>query len=63
MHQFTDLERQRLKKLEWLREQGVDPYPHRVERTHTIAEAITTYQSAEEGQEHPRYGQEQLCAH
>ncbi len=51
MHEFSNLEQQRLAKLEWLREQGVDPYPRRVERTHTIAEAIATYQSAEEDQE------------
>jgi lysyl-tRNA synthetase class 2 len=51
MHEFSNLEQQRLAKLEWLREQGVDPYPRRVERTHTIAEAIVTYQSAEEDQE------------
>ncbi len=51
MHAFTDLEGQRLKKLEWLREQGVDPYPHRAERTHTIAEALAAYQSAHGGQE------------
>jgi lysyl-tRNA synthetase class 2 len=50
MCEFTDLERQRLKKLEWLREQGIDPYPHRVERTHSIAEAVAAYQSASEGQ-------------
>jgi len=51
MREFSNLERQRLEKLEWLREQGVDPYPHRVERTHTIAEAIAAYQSAAEGAE------------
>jgi lysyl-tRNA synthetase class 2 len=51
MHAFTDLEGQRLKKLEWLREHGVDPYPHRAERTHTIAEALAAYQSAHGGQE------------
>jgi lysyl-tRNA synthetase class 2 len=51
MREFSNLERQRLEKLEWLREQGVDPYPHRVERTHSIAEAIAAYQSAGEGTE------------
>jgi lysyl-tRNA synthetase class 2 len=51
MHEFSNLEQQRLAKLEWLREQGVDPYPRRVERTHTIAEATATYQSTEEDQE------------
>ena len=51
MREYSNLERQRLEKLEWLREQGVDPYPHRVERTHSIAEAIAAYQSAGEGTE------------
>jgi lysyl-tRNA synthetase class 2 len=47
MHEYSNLEQQRLEKLEWLREQGVDPYPRRVERTHTIAQAIAAYESAE----------------
>lgn len=51
MPDYSKLEQQRLAKLEWLREQGVDPYPHRVERTHTIAEAIRDYQTAKETQE------------
>ena len=49
MREISHLERQRLAKLEWLREHGVDAYPHRVERTHTIAEAIAAFESAEEG--------------
>jgi lysyl-tRNA synthetase class 2 len=48
MPEFTNLERQRLDKLEWLREQGIDPYPRRTERSHTIAEAIAAYQSTGE---------------
>jgi lysyl-tRNA synthetase class 2 len=51
MQEFTKLEQQRLEKLEWLREQGVEPYPHRVERSHTIAEAIAAYESLGEGEE------------
>jgi lysyl-tRNA synthetase class 2 len=51
MREFTDLEQQRLDKLGWLREQGTDPYPRRVERTHTIAEAIAVYEAAGEDQE------------
>lgn len=51
MGEFTSLERRRLEKLAWLREQGIDPYPRRVERTHTIAEAIAAYQAVDEGQE------------
>src|SRR2546429_180394 len=30
----------RLQRLHALREQGLDPYPHTVERTHTIADAL-----------------------
>ena len=48
MREFTHLEEQRLKKLDWLREQGIDPYPHRVERSHTVAEAIAAYEAAGE---------------
>jgi lysyl-tRNA synthetase class 2 len=48
MQEFNNLEKQRLAKLEWLREQGVDPYPRRVERTHTIAEAIAAFESEED---------------
>lgn len=44
MWQPTDLEQQRLEKLARLREQGVDPYPPRVERTHTTAQAISAFE-------------------
>jgi lysyl-tRNA synthetase class 2 len=51
----NNVERERLEKLRRIRAQGIDPYPHRVERTHTIAEAIADYETAEstmsEGQE------------
>ena len=36
---LNDQEQARLHKLALLRKQGLDPYPARVERTHTIAEA------------------------
>jgi lysyl-tRNA synthetase class 2 len=39
---------QRLEKLEQLQEQGVEPYPARVERTHTTAEALALFQEEEE---------------
>jgi len=42
-----ELERQRVEKLERLRARGVDPYPHRVRRTHTIAEALAALKAAE----------------
>ena len=44
---LTDLERQRVEKLERLREAGFEPYPRRVERTHTIAEALEALEQAE----------------
>ncbi|HSM57699.1 MAG TPA: lysine--tRNA ligase [Candidatus Sulfomarinibacteraceae bacterium] len=47
----TRLEEQRLEKLERLREQGINPYPARAERTHTIAQALTTFEQTEAGAE------------
>jgi len=53
--EFTELERQRVEKLERLRAQGVEPYPPRVKRTHTIAEAIAALEAVETaGEEGPR---------
>lgn len=45
--ELTELERQRVEKLGRLRARGVEPYPHRVKRTHTIAEAIAALEAAE----------------
>jgi len=47
--ELNDLERQRLEKLERLRERGWDPYPARVGRTHTAAEAIAAWEAGGEG--------------
>ncbi|MFQ5857763.1 MAG: lysine--tRNA ligase [Anaerolineae bacterium] len=44
---FTKLQQVRLEKLERIREQGIDPYPPRVERTHAAAEALELFQAAE----------------
>ncbi len=44
---YTPLEQTRLEKLNRLRAQGVEPYPHRVERTHTSAQAIAAYEAVE----------------
>jgi lysyl-tRNA synthetase class 2 len=44
---FSDLELERLKKLERLRARGIDPYPARVERTHTNQQAIDAFNAAE----------------
>ncbi len=37
--EFNDLELERLKKLQHLRERGIEPYPARVTRTHTNRQA------------------------
>ena len=50
----TPLEEKRLEKLAELREAGIEPYPLRVERTHTSAEAIAAFAKAEsEGEDVP----------
>ncbi len=46
--QPSKLEQQRLDKLERLREAGVNPYPLRIERTHTTAKAIAAFEAASE---------------
>ncbi|HHE70670.1 MAG TPA: lysine--tRNA ligase, partial [Chloroflexi bacterium] len=46
--ELNELEQQRAAKLALLKEAGMPPYPHRVHRTHTTAEAIRAYQEAEE---------------
>lgn len=40
-------ERDRLDRLERLREEGIDPYPARVERTHTLSEFEASFESLE----------------
>jgi len=45
--ELTELERQRVEKLERLRAQGIESYPRRVKRTHTIAEALTALEAAD----------------
>lgn len=42
----TELERQRLQKLERMRREGNEPFPHRAERTHTAAESIAALEAA-----------------
>jgi lysyl-tRNA synthetase class 2 len=44
---ITNLEKNRLEKLERLRQDGLEPYPSRAERTHTSREAIAALESAE----------------
>ena len=47
MPEYNSLEKIRLQKLDELRAEGVEAYPTRVERTHTSAEAISTFEAAE----------------
>ncbi|MBL7198850.1 MAG: lysine--tRNA ligase [Anaerolineae bacterium] len=44
---LNDQERQRLGTLEWIRQQGIDPYPARCRRTHTTQDAIDAFLAAE----------------
>src|SRR5829696_2818590 len=47
MTEYNSLEKIRLQKLEELRAEGVEAYPTRANRTHTSAEAIAEFDSAE----------------
>lgn len=44
---WSDQEEQRLNKLEWIREQGIDPFPPRSERSHTAQQAVAAFDQAE----------------
>ncbi|MEX2161721.1 MAG: lysine--tRNA ligase [Anaerolineales bacterium] len=44
---YSDIERTRLEKLQKLRAQGIEPFPPRVERSHTSAEAIKAFEKGE----------------
>ncbi|MDZ7844943.1 MAG: lysine--tRNA ligase [Anaerolineales bacterium] len=48
MAKYSNLEKVRLEKLKKLREEGIEPYPGRVERTHTIQGAKEEFLTAEE---------------
>ena len=43
----SQLVQARLEKLERLKARGIDPYPHRYDRTHTTQEAISLFESKE----------------
>ena len=45
----ADVSEQRLAKLQRIQAQGINPYPHRYHRTHTIEEAVTLFQQHEAG--------------
>lgn len=48
MVKYSNLEKVRLEKLNKMREEGIEPYPGRVERTHTIQQAKEEFLTAEE---------------
>ena len=45
--ELNELEQQRVEKLQRLREAGESPYPRRITRTHTLAEAAEVFEAAE----------------
>jgi lysyl-tRNA synthetase class 2 len=45
--ELTNLEQNRLEKLECLRAEGIEPYPTRAQRTHTSQQAIQAFEAAE----------------
>ena len=47
MSEYTSLEKIRLEKLKELRAEGIEPYPTRAERTHTSAQIIAEFETAE----------------
>lgn len=47
-HEYTQLELNRLEKIRELMAEGINPYPHRVERTHTTVAAIQEFEALEE---------------
>jgi len=49
--QPNPLEEQRLEKLARLQVEGIEPFPLRVERTHTTGEAIAAFEAAVEGEQ------------
>lgn len=46
MRTLTDIEQYRVTKLERLRDRGESPYPHRAQRTHSIASALQAFEEA-----------------
>ena len=48
---LLDQEKARREKLARLQESGIDPYPPRVQRTHSIAQALAAYEAGELGEE------------
>ena len=44
---YSNLEKIRLKKLETLRAEGIDPYPTRAKRTHLNQDAVKAFEAEE----------------
>ncbi len=53
MADYTNLEKIRLEKAQQLKELGINPYPRRVKRTHTIQKASDAFLAIEDDQEKP----------
>ncbi|MEA1999340.1 MAG: OB-fold nucleic acid binding domain-containing protein, partial [Euryarchaeota archaeon] len=51
MAEYSNLEEIRLGKIEALQEQGINPYPRRVERTHTNLEAIHAFEKIKDNED------------
>lgn len=51
--ELNEQQQQRVRTLEALRQQGIDPYPPRSERTHTTSDAIEAFRAVEEQTDAP----------
>ena len=56
MREYSELQKVRLAKLERVRAAGMEPYPTRVERTHTTADALADYQNQPGADPHTPHG-------
>ena len=45
--EFSELEQQRVDKIHQMRAAGLEPYPTRIQRTHSVLEARTAFEAAE----------------
>jgi len=52
MVEYSNLEKIRLEKLKQIKDLGIDPYPRRTERTHTVQEATKEFLAVENDQNH-----------
>ena len=55
MAEYSNLEKIRLEKLRKLQDLGIDPYPRKVDLSHSIQEAVNAF-SAGENEEDPVEG-------